>query len=368
MRTVLTIIGLGVVLALVGCGGGSAGTPGPAKLGGTLTGSLSGANPQAYSLFVDGQKVKPKPAANGSFSIPGVPPGKHTFSALAESGMTGISQGCTVVAGEPVDLGDLTPQLGGQIAGMVVKQDAGGALTPLAGVEVLATSATPYMMMGSTNPVRFPVPASEVTLRGVTDDRGSYVIPAVPPGSYVVTVNVPGLVQGIQWVWVDAASTAAADFQLLPAVETGVATLNGTVYGKPAAGSPVPLENATVTVTLPAPWSPLPPEPLPLTGVPTGMQARLRAHTAGSTASAVLVPPSYVFRAFTTLTDAQGHYSVEVPSGYLTVEAWADGYLWTTQEVTVEPGQVVTRDFTLDLWVEPVLPPEPPAPDPTVGK
>jgi hypothetical protein len=67
----------------------------------------------------------------------------------------------------------------------------------------------------------------------------------------------------------------------------------------------------------------------------------------------MIVPPYFEWTVFATLTDNQGHYSLNVPAGYQTVEVYAEGYEWTSQPVEVQANETVTVDFALQPWSEP---------------
>lgn len=376
MRTLMLVLSVAVVLGLLaGCGGGGSS---PVNPGGTgdLRGQLTGvANPASFQILVDGSPTSVTPASDGRFTIPRVPAGSHTISLVGGGGMLGAHRNCDVVAGDTTDIGVITPVVGGQIVGLVMRKATDGSLSPLPGVEVLADANPPVYIMGQQNSggtdpsdpgdpgVILPPPGDGdgITLRAITDANGSYVIPAVPEGAYVVSVNVPGLMQGVNWVWVTAGTTAVADFQLEEAIDPGVGTVQGTIMGVTVPGAvPVngtnggkrePLEGALVTIYADQPWMPPVdgrPRPLP-NPVPTAAGLQLLQATG-------FMPPIYEFREFSTLTDAAGHYSLNVPSGYLTISVYKDGYDGVVERFALRPRQVVTKDYTLNSW--------PPAPEP----
>ncbi len=376
MRGWLVVAALVLLAGLVGCGGGGSVATKPPGTEGTVVGQLTGAsNPENFSIYVDGSPIAATPAPDGSFRIRNLPPGRHTVGLIAGSGMVGGYTVVEVKAGETTDAGEIPAAPGGQIAGMVMKQEADGTLTPLAGVEVLADPQVFVIMGGAVWPDIYPPPPRDprlVQYKAITDERGSYLIPAVQPGDYVVTVSVPGLVQGVQWVYVEAGHTAVADFQLQEAVEPGVGTVQGTVQGKTSDGQLAPLEGALVTITVSTPWEPIRPAPLPVRGLPAAARERLtaKAQQAGESGigqtdeGPVIVPPPYFFQQFQTLTDAQGHYSLNVPSGHLTIQVWMEGYNWVSEPITVQPRETLIKDFVLEPW-EIVEPPEPgPGPEP----
>ena len=372
MRNLL-LLGVLVLLValLVGCGG-SGSTPKPAQSG-ALSGKITAAGAQDYAIYVDGAKVAAVPTASGAFSIPHLPPGPHTLSFIAPTGMTGAYVDATVTSGDTVDVGDVTPVVGGQITGLVMKEDGAGGLTPLAGVEVIADPEIWYALSGggsstgggTAQPLQStePVPGENVKYKAVTNDDGSYTIPAVAPGPYMVTVNLPGLEQGQQFVSVPSGGTASADFHLKAVVAPGVGTIEGTVLGKTDSGN-IPLEGAVVTVLISGRW--LPPTPIqPLPMPVKGLQA-----VSGVPPDAIgIMPPPYFFNEFSTLTDASGKYSLNVPSGHATVQVWAEGYVWSSQTVTVQPDATLPLDFLLEPWtIQPLPPIGPLTGDPTTGK
>ena len=379
MRGLLLVaVGLVLLALLVGCGGSSSPTP-PAGNTGGLRGMLAGtANPQDFAIYVDGMKMAAAPAADGSFRLPQVPAGQHTLALVDSTGLVGKYLAVEVTAGETVNVGEITPLPAGQIGGMVMKLTADGSLTPLAGVEVLADPNV-YVIMGgadgAVSPSIYPPPPRDPSLvqyKAITGEDGSFLIPAVEAGEYTVTVSVPGLEQGVQWVYVSSGQLVAANFQLREAVEAGVGTVEGTVLGKSSEGGETPLEGALVTISVSTPW--MPPLPLEPTPAPPGAVAR---HPLPAQAGAdpgtmpIIVPPPYRFEQFQTLTDKDGHWSLNVPSGHLSLSIWAEGYEGFWQEITVEPDQTLSVDCTLAPWtvVEPPVPgPEPgPLPDPATG-
>jgi len=365
MRSALLVLAvLSLVVVMAGCGGSSGQAVTPEPQGGVITGQITNTDGAAdsYSIYVDGQLMQAKPARDGSFRIENVPEGDHVVSFVGENRMSGAYVNCRTRAGQETTVGDVETVVGGQIVGMVTQIEEGGGLKPLAGVEVIADPDVYWIQDDDgTPPVPgekvYPLPprdGSAVQFRAFTDERGSYLMPAVPSGSYVVTVNVPGLEQGVNWAWVEAGRTAVADFQMRKAIDPGVGVVSGTVYGVSSdSDARVPIAGATVEImTDGGPWRPIPPdEPV------RPMQRD----------GAAIAPPPYEFEVFRTLTDAEGHYSLNVPSGHLNIFVWAEGYEVEFEWFTLRADERVTKNFVLKEWDFPPVPPGPgpgPGPDP----
>jgi hypothetical protein len=187
---------------------------------------------------------------------------------------------------------------------------------------------------------------TEPTFSAITDESGSYLMKAVPVGGYDVEVVVPGFDPQILFVWVDAGRTSPADFTVYPTPEQGVGTVKGTVSG----GGQL-IEGAIVTLTVYRGW------PVP---VPEGVfRALMKAHAAAGFActdpggGGGVSPPWIGPDQFTTLTDQDGKYSLNVPVGTHFIECWADGYEWQGEDVTIEKHQTTVKDFELNPWTEP---------------
>lgn len=347
MRYAVLSVVLIVALSLMGCSGGGGGNVDPQQTG-RLTGTLNAVNPASYQIVLDGQPLQATPQPDGSFSLPNLPPGPHTIAFI--SGMSGVYLPVDVVAGDTTDIGDVTPVAGGQITGLVTQQNEDGSLTPLAGVEVIA-DPQPIYVEPDPGPVPLQVQtrdAAELQLKAITNENGSYVIPAVPEGAYVVTVNVPGLMQGVAYVWVSAGTTAPADFQLVAAVEEGIGTVLGHVTAALEAGVQ-PLAGAMVTIHSDGGWQPVPPTD------PIALPDAVRSMGVAPPGAIGIIAPPYYFNQFATLTAADGSYTLNVPSGHLQISVWAEGYEGAYDSLTLQPDATVTRDYSLTPW-EPIPP------------
>jgi len=349
MRTVLLTCVVFMLVGLMGCSGGG-GNTNPQQAG-SLVGTLNAANPASYRIVVDGQPLAAAPQADGSFSIPNLPAGPHTIAFISGSGMVGIYLPVEIDPGRPTDIGDVSPVQGGQIVGFVMRTDDAGNLTPLAGVEVLADPEPIYYYDGDDpQPAQVQTrEAEELTLTAITEEDGSYRIPAVPEGSYVVTVNVPGLMQGVAYVWVSAGTTSPADFQLVAAVEEGIGTVRGHVTAALEAGAQA-LAGAMVTIYSDGGWRPVPPTE------PITIAAAIRSMGVAPPGVDYVIAPPYIFNQFATLTAADGSYTLNVPSGHLQINVWAEGYEGAYDSLTLQPDATATKDYALTPWTDVPVP------------
>jgi len=126
-----------------------------------------------------------------------------------------------------------------------------------------------------------------------------------------------------------------------------------------------------VTLTTGQPW----PVPVPLANLEKWLDTR----PGGGSGMPIctdpnnpdcIVPPWIEVQVFNTLTDAAGHYSLNVPIGTHFIECWLDGWDWQGQDVTIEKDQTTPVDFDLVKWTDPgpIEPPDAGHPtDPSTG-
>jgi len=326
------------VCLVAGCGGGATSTP---PRSGSVTGQvLNAQDPSTVLIQLDGQQVDVALDSEGNFAIPNVPPGEHIISIVDPTTNSGAHLGVNVGSGEASDVGDVTLAFGGLIAGIVSQVTDSGALQPMGNVQVVAESVE-NVIVGTKPRQEPPPPPSGVRLVAFSAEDGSYTMRAVPTGEYQVSVVVPGFEAAIQWVWVDVGRTTPCDFILRPSFEPGVGTVQGTVTAADSTGGAgAPIVGALVSIYSQSPYQPVvPPETV--------------AEAARMGRQGMIVPPYFEWTVFATLTDNQGHYSLNVPAGYQTVEVYAEGYEWTSQPVEVQANETVTVDFALQPWSEP---------------
>lgn len=374
------VLGLALFLALVGCGGGgggggsSGGGSGGAAQAGTLQASvnLAGRSPFSLAIEIDGKPVNVAVGDDGSFTISGLPAGEHVVDVIADGGFAAGRSTFTITPGAEVVLPPIDLIGAGQIAGLVSKKTSAG-LEPLPGVEVVARGDVIVILDGGSavlapeggspsQPLIYPPPPG-VSYSAFTDETGSYVMKGVQPGNYFVTVVVPGLTPGYAYVTVRAGRTTPCDFILEPAIEPGIGTVKGTVVEDVGnlAVVPAPIAGAEVIIIMdtgPQPV-PLPPESPP--PAPPSLDAAQAG--GGDSPYDGAVPPPIWWGRYRTVTDANGQYSINVPSGRGAMWVWAEGYEPGYSELTVYPNETTVKDFALRRLE---LPPQPPPPWPPI--
>ncbi|MFQ5808844.1 MAG: carboxypeptidase regulatory-like domain-containing protein [Armatimonadota bacterium] len=328
----------GVLLA--GCGGSSSG-PDPGLAGGDIVGTLAASNqPESFTIHLDGQELSRRPEPSGAFRVPGVAPGEHLLCLIAPDGMQGVHVPVSVVEGEDSNTGTILPRPGGRITGTVVKVTENGTRVPAPRVPVRATPARIW----PANDVR-AVTSDEPVIVAFTDADGVYDMRAVPPGGYVVSVSVPGYQARARHVFVERWRTSVADFVLRPVPPDGVGTVEGTVHGVEN-GMSVPIEGARVTIIPDVPWEPI------------ILAADLQDVAAAIGVMPDIWPPP-IRREFSTLTDWNGEYSLNVPAGAALIVVFAEGYMPQRREIRVPLHDTITVNFRLRPLPEPVPPPQP---------
>ena len=339
---ICAIILAATALLVIGCGG-SAQAPPDQLAGGDIVGTLAAASqPEGYRIYLDGQELTRRPSPDGSFRVPGIEPGEHLLSLTAPDGMQGVHAAVTVIEGRASDTGDLLPRPGGRITGTVVKRLESGILAPVPRAEIVATSVNVWPAID----LRAAPPEGPVII-AFTDEDGVYDMRAVPPGGYVVSVSVPGYQARVKYVRVRPWTTSVADFILVPVPPDGVGTVKGLVHGV-RNGSSAPLEGARVTIIPQVPWEPI-----------------ILAGELNDVASAIGVMPEIwpppIRRYFSTLTDWEGAYSLNVPAGPALMTVFAEGFHPQRRQITVPLHDTTIQRFRLQQRTGPP-PPLPLAP------
>ncbi len=302
--------------------------------GGSITGRVSPATAgraERLAFTVDGARARPQ-MKRGKFLLRGVPAGAHMLSVVDTGANAGAHVQVAVRRGQTVNVGTLALTPGGQITGLVTKLVGpdGGDVEPLAGVEVHAQREGRKLPPGNEDGgghVHSPLP-DPAPLVAVTDESGAYAFRGVAPGGYLVSVVIPGLEAEAQFVYVEVGRTSVADFQLRESIEPGVGTVAGRVTDLDGA----PVEGALVTIY-------------------SGEIYYPRDNRGDGDDGTVIWPPSRGF--FSTLTDQHGQFSLNVPSGHLALEVYADGYQPAYLQLTLHPRERLEVSIRLEPYEPP---------------
>jgi hypothetical protein len=381
MRRILALGLYILVLALMaGCGGGGdESAPSVNNQTGVLTGSvdLASGSPEKCRLLLNGTELPVRVNPDGTFRIPNIPPGEHVLDIIGPDGSESGRTQFEIEPGEEIELPPIKPLPAGQIAGLVIKNE-NGVWVPAVGVEVVARSDMIWIMDDKGNPTIAPdgtaagsspssgpdntdaavpfiyPPPPGFSYSAITDDTGSFVMRAVQRGPYFVTVAVPGYMPGEAFVYVAPGQTAVADFQLWPEKDPEVGKIVGKVTGVSLDGTRAPIAGASIEVYMDHPWILPPPEPIELPpDVRPDMPVAFGAEAIGPGGSIGIMPPIIDWRVFSTVTDENGEYSLDVPAGLRVVSAWAWPYEWAEQRVEVPVNGVVRANFVLkELEIE----------------
>ncbi|NSW57611.1 MAG: hypothetical protein HPY44_16495 [Armatimonadetes bacterium] len=374
VRIVALSLAVLVLAIMAGCGGGGdEATPPANNQTGVLTGSvdLNSGSPENCRLLLNGTELPVGVNPDGTFRIPNIPPGEHVLDIIGPDGTEAGRSEFEIEPGEVIILPPIRPLPAGQIAGLVIKNE-NGVWVPAVGVEVVARSDLLWIMddegkptiapdgtsadsspnAGGANtapavPFIYPPPPG-VSYSAITDDTGSFVMRAVQEGPYFVTVAVPGYLTGEAFVYVSPGQTAVADFQLWPEKDPETGKIVGKVMGVKLDGTRAPIAGASIEVRMDQPWFLPPPEPIELPpDIRPDLPVAGGADATDPGGCIGIKPPIIDWRVFSTVTDENGEYSIEVPAGVRVVSAWAWPYEWAEQRVVVPLNGVVRADFEL---------------------
>ncbi|MCC7494569.1 MAG: carboxypeptidase regulatory-like domain-containing protein [Fimbriimonadaceae bacterium] len=189
---------------------------------------------------------------------------------------------------------------------------------------------------------------------GFTDEQGNFSLQNVPPGEYTLTYMRWGYATISRDVTLTTRQTLTANATL----QYILTTVSGTVFGTPeGGGAAVPLANAWVTA-----WGYVVEPPVYEGGGPGGAGGGGGSVGGGNVAGLDASPyrPTGEVPPGVAVTDANGHFSLEVEAGYLNINAWADGYEYGSVDVTVAAGGLTGVELTLQPWT----PSDQPRPEP----
>ncbi|MEW4224362.1 carboxypeptidase regulatory-like domain-containing protein [Rossellomorea marisflavi] len=200
-----------------------------AQIAGTLTGTITdpGSAPipnATVTIFQNNVQIASVLTdASGNYTIPGLSPGSYTVSIGALNYST-LTLGTSIVSGQTTVLNaTLTPNPG-TLTGLVT--DTGS--TPLSGVNITVTTSSGTGTIVATT---------------VTGNDGTYTIPGLAPGNYIVVASGTNFQQGSEGATITSGATTVVNFIL--AANPG--SLAGTITNAQT-GTPIPGANVQVRI------------------------------------------------------------------------------------------------------------------------
>ena len=332
----LLAVSLSLIAILSGCGGGGGGGPKLSGAFGKIIGAVSDSSvdlmtravPSGITVSVDGTDISTQAGSDGSFVLNRVPVGMHTLVAQTEG------RACAVVvevrADTETDIGEMVLAEAGQISGLVTSATTH---QPIAGAVVTMAEMVYTIQDEMPHPIRVRH----------TNASGSYTVPGLPAGEYLVTISKNGYQTVSLDLAVEAYKTTVGDAALEPDPTAEVGALAGTVYVKPETGDPAPV--AGVLVRLIPKADPIEYEPLPEEAI-------------GENGDVVDIypddddqaPAPPIFQEYYAFSDENGAYRIDgVPVGEYTAVAVRPGLVPDHQAVIIAANIVTTQDFILTL-------------------
>ena len=307
--------------------GAMARRPRPGAVSGILDG-FTAREIRGLRFLVDGKPRRIR-VSGSTFTVPGLPPGEHEISIIDKILGGGVNFTLKITSGVTVDLGKIFLASGGRIEGSVfhVIDPVTGDSEPLAGVEVVAEPDFPVPLLGKARAAGFPK-----KLFAITDKDGFYAMDEVPVGPYRVSVVVPGLEAGVSFTFVGLGDISSIDFELRDVIEEGVATVTGVINapdGSPAEGALVSILPQDVY--------------FPFKVSPKSVAAAIRAGK-GAGARPTVLPRLE----FSTLTDQNGRYTLNVPSGYSSIAVYLDGTGGYFDTLALRPRETLVVSVNLE--------------------
>jgi hypothetical protein len=292
--------------------------------------SSSGDNPTSYRIYLDGYDLGTTASANGVISLAGAETGDYLITvAKYPDKRRGVHVLAHVDYGKAVNLRTTNPFEGGVISGTVRRDTITGPV--LAGVRVIAVRDG-ASLIASSGPLTLPAAAGSSLeyMMAYTDDSGQYKLGPAKYGSWLVFATQAGYAADAHSVTVQSGTDAVANLVLArdPSITTGL--VRGTVTSKAGTALSQPL----VTAKLATPYVPL---------ISDALRTRIQAE------SGVTMPPGPWFQlaTLTTLGSTTGVYSLDLPAGSCTVQAYKLQFRATDVPTVITSGSLVTQDFAL---------------------
>lgn len=348
----LCCLALGILLLalLAGCGGGGGGSNLSGAVG-RITGTVadlpldqqSRAPGSSITITVDGTDITTQSGSDGSFVLDRVPIGMHTLVAQTSS------RACAVVVGveenQETNVGEMQLSESGQISGIVT---AASDHQPIRGAVVAVTE----MVYDSAGEMPHPVRVRR------TNAQGSYTVPALPAGEYLVTISKDGFLTSSLDLTVAANATTAGDASLQTDTQAGTGAVSGTVSVQTDSGESRPVSGVLVRLVKhgsPVDTNPLPGDAIDADGnvvdlYPNDGNDAPPPVPQGIAPSGSGVPPVPFMNEYYTFSDENGAYKIDgVPAGQYTAVAVRPGMQADQQSVAITADATATQNFTLTL-------------------
>ncbi|HID08524.1 MAG TPA: carboxypeptidase regulatory-like domain-containing protein, partial [Armatimonadetes bacterium] len=235
-RSIIVAIGFCIMSALLvciyGCGGGESATQSSAgnttQETGTIRGRVVLENRQAANdliATIQDADISAPVNADGSFELTGVPTGEQVVSIIGQTQNLGAHLTVMVRPNATTDIGEVRPRPTGMISGIVSTVNEDGQKQPVARARVRARP------ISSNTETLADLPNGRFHLTARTNPQGEYVLRAVPPGTYLVTVEHPDYEPAAKTVEVEALKGVTANFELTPR-ETTAGIVRGRVMAR----------------------------------------------------------------------------------------------------------------------------------------
>ncbi|MEW4288285.1 carboxypeptidase regulatory-like domain-containing protein [Rossellomorea marisflavi] len=196
-----------------------------AQIAGTLTGTITdpGSAPipnATVTIFQNNVQIASVLTdAAGNYTIPGLSPGSYTVSIGALNYST-LTLGTSIASGQTTVLNaTLTPNPG-TLTGLVT--DTGS--TPLSGVNITVTTSSGTGTIVATT---------------VTGNDGTYTVPGLAPGNYIVVASGTNFQQGSEGATITSGGTTVVNFILAANPGSLAGTITNAQTGTPIAGANV---------------------------------------------------------------------------------------------------------------------------------
>lgn len=289
-------------------------------------------DPADYRVFVDGYDTVSSATASGLLNLSGLEPRDYLLTVSRPPDYRrGLRTVVAVGSTGQVDLRNENLFEGSTIGGKVRRDSATGALLPATRVVAIKDGAT--LLSGGSAPLTVPPADGALSsvkyLIGYTDDTGAYKLGPVEYGNWLVVATQAGYTADVAYTTVRAGVSGTANLVLLPdaTVETGVVT------GSVASGA-TPLASPLITAFLGAPYVPQ---------IPDQVRNEVRSQS-GKTLPA---GAWFEFPTLTTIAPGTRAYTLTLPTGTHSVEAFAFRYIADSVQAAVTAGSASPIDFAL---------------------